>query len=99
MRAIMAGGLCGIWPGESAKIRGRFFQAGAEVMVRGGRRFGHAASLALLAACALTAARAQAPAAPAAAAVPGPLQGDAKHGKDISYTCLGCHGIDSYRNA
>ena len=67
-------------------------------MVRGGRSLGHAASLALLAACALTAAHAQAPAAPAAAA-PGQLQADARHGKDISYTCLGCHGIDGYRNA
>ncbi|HJX22040.1 MAG TPA: cytochrome c, partial [Steroidobacteraceae bacterium] len=28
-----------------------------------------------------------------------PLQGDAKHGKAISYTCLGCHGIDGYKNA
>ena len=26
-------------------------------------------------------------------------QGDAKHGKAISYTCLGCHGIDGYKNA
>jgi cytochrome c553 len=25
--------------------------------------------------------------------------GDAKHGKAISYTCLGCHGIDGYKNA
>lgn len=70
-------------------------------MVRAGRSFGHAASLALLATCALTAARAQAPAPPAAApaAAPGTLQADPKHGKDISYTCLGCHGIDGYRNA
>ena len=28
-----------------------------------------------------------------------PLQGDPKHGKAISYTCLGCHGIKGYRNA
>jgi cytochrome c553 len=27
------------------------------------------------------------------------LQGDAKRGKSISYTCLGCHGIDGYKNA
>jgi len=26
-------------------------------------------------------------------------QGDAKHGKAISYTCLGCHGIEGYKNA
>jgi cytochrome c553 len=25
--------------------------------------------------------------------------GDAKRGKMLSYTCLGCHGIDGYRNA
>ncbi len=25
--------------------------------------------------------------------------GDARHGKAISYTCLGCHGIDGYKNA
>jgi cytochrome c553 len=28
-----------------------------------------------------------------------PLQGDSKHGKAISYTCLGCHGIEGYKNA
>jgi cytochrome c553 len=39
----------------------------------------------------------QAPAPPAAA--PAALQGDAQRGKAISYTCLGCHGIDGYRNA
>jgi cytochrome c553 len=27
------------------------------------------------------------------------LKGDPVHGKAISYTCLGCHGIDGYRNA
>src|SRR5579885_2233236 len=26
-------------------------------------------------------------------------QGNAEHGKAISYTCLGCHGIAGYRNA
>ena len=25
--------------------------------------------------------------------------GDAAHGKRLSYTCLGCHGIDGYKNA
>lgn len=34
----------------------------------------------------------------AAQAQPAP-SGDAKHGKEISYTCLGCHGIDGYKNA
>ena len=28
-----------------------------------------------------------------------PLQGDAARGKAISYTCLGCHGIEGYKNA
>ena len=28
-----------------------------------------------------------------------PLKGDPEHGKAISYTCLGCHGIKGYRNA
>jgi cytochrome c553 len=27
------------------------------------------------------------------------IQGDAHRGKAISYTCLGCHGIDGYKNA
>ena len=26
-------------------------------------------------------------------------QGDQHRGKELSYTCLGCHGIDGYRNA
>ena len=28
-----------------------------------------------------------------------PVHGDPVHGKAISYTCLGCHGISGYRNA
>ncbi len=28
-----------------------------------------------------------------------PLNGNPEHGKAISYTCLGCHGIGGYRNA
>jgi cytochrome c553 len=37
---------------------------------------------------------------PAAAAAPAaPLKGDPARGKAISYTCLGCHGINTYRNA
>ena len=28
-----------------------------------------------------------------------PLVANPKHGKAISYTCLGCHGIDGYKNA
>ena len=65
--------------------------------------FGHAMSIALIAAGALAyGVRAQqpAPATPAAAAAaPAAVAGDAKRGKAISYTCLGCHGIDDYKNA
>ena len=76
-----------------------------------GRRRGsamHAGSVAALAAYALVgAALAQAPAqpaetsAPAAQTAPAPatLTGDPHRGKELSYTCLGCHGIDGYRNA
>jgi cytochrome c553 len=27
------------------------------------------------------------------------LVGDPKRGKEVSYTCLGCHGVDGYKNA
>jgi cytochrome c553 len=57
-----------------------------------------ALAIALIAAGALAAAvpaAAQSAAAPQAAA-PAP---DAAHGKAVSYTCLGCHGIEGYKNA
>jgi cytochrome c553 len=75
-----------------------------------GRRCGsavYAGSVAALTAYALagvalaqTPAPAEAPA-PAAQAAPAPaaLAGDLHRGKEASYTCLGCHGIDGYRNA
>lgn len=63
-------------------------------------------AIAVLAAGALTAAAAQSPPAPTVtAAAPAPATaapvhpGDAAHGKAVSYTCLGCHGIDGYKNA
>lgn len=28
-----------------------------------------------------------------------PTHADPRHGKAISYTCLGCHGVDGYKNA
>lgn len=62
-------------------------------------------AVAVLAAGALAAAAAQSPPAPAAApaapaAATTPAQaGDPGHGKAVSYTCLGCHGIDGYKNA
>lgn len=30
--------------------------------------------------------------------VPATAAGDVAHGKQIAYTCLGCHGIESYKN-
>ncbi|MDR0182232.1 c-type cytochrome [Lysobacter arvi] len=52
---------------------------------------------------------AQAPAAPAAAApaaaaptaptAPASLKGDAARGKQLTYTCQGCHGVTGYKNA
>jgi cytochrome c553 len=33
-----------------------------------------------------------------ALAAPGQAAGDAQRGKQIGYTCLGCHGIDNYKN-
>ena len=53
--------------------------------VRSGVLFAITAYVAL----ACTATQAQAPAA----------AGNAEHGKAISYTCLGCHGVPGYRNA
>ena len=33
-----------------------------------------------------------------ASATPAQAQGDAERGKVLAYTCLGCHGIEGYRN-
>jgi len=75
------------------------------------RRCGSAAragSIAALTASALAGvALAQTPAQPAESSAPAaqatpppaPLQGDPHRGRELSYTCLGCHGIDGYRNA
>ena len=40
-----------------------------------------------------------APAAPAAPAAAGALVGDPKTGRQLSYTCQGCHGLTGYKNA
>jgi cytochrome c553 len=62
----------------------------------------------LIASCltlAATGAMAQDAAAPAAApatattAAPATLVGDAAHGKQLTYTCQGCHGVTGYKNA
>lgn len=39
------------------------------------------------------------PASPAAAASPAPLTGNAERGKELTYTCQGCHGVTGYKNA
>ena len=36
---------------------------------------------------------------PAAQAAAAPPAADPRHGKAVSYTCLGCHGIEGYKNA
>jgi len=54
---------------------------------------------ALLPAAALAQQAAPAPS-PQASAAPSPTpSGDPRRGKELSYTCLGCHGIDGYKNA
>ena len=50
-------------------------------------------------AAATTAAATPAPAAAAAPAAPAALKGDAAAGKQLTYTCQGCHGITGYKNA
>jgi cytochrome c553 len=68
-------------------------------MGRGRATHVRAVSIAVIAAGALTlsgAPQAQPAAAQAAAA---PQAADPQHGKAVSYTCLGCHGIEGYKNA
>jgi cytochrome c553 len=75
----------------------------------GRRSAGHAVSITAIAACALSGtawAQPRTPEAqpPAQQTPPQPtlaadLQGDVKRGKDLSYTCLGCHGVEGYKNA
>src|SRR5580700_9557510 len=75
------------------------------MIARARRSAVHLTAFAALAAClagelaAQTPAPAPAPPPAPAAAAPPVLTGDAAHGHVISYTCLGCHGIDGYRNA
>ena len=38
-------------------------------------------------------------AAPAAPAAPTAVQGDATRGKQLTFTCHGCHGVTGYKNA
>lgn len=39
------------------------------------------------------------PASPPVATAPAPLTGSAERGKELTYTCQGCHGITGYKNA
>ena len=39
------------------------------------------------------------PANPAAATAAAPLTGSAERGKELTYTCQGCHGVTGYKNA
>jgi cytochrome c553 len=67
----------------------------------------YAAAIAAIAGCGLSGVFAQAPPAPqtpppAAQTPPAPAPAapaDPQHGKTVTYTCLGCHGIDGYKNA
>lgn len=69
-------------------------------MTRGARFKGHAGlTLAIAAVCAFASPARSQPAPPAPVAQPTPLVANPQHGKAISYTCLGCHGIDGYKNA
>ena len=42
---------------------------------------------------------AAAPAASAATPAPAALQGNADNGRQLTYTCQGCHGVTGYKNA
>ena len=39
------------------------------------------------------------PAATAAPAAAAPVKGDAARGRELTYTCKGCHGVTGYKNA
>lgn len=61
------------------------------------------AALALTSLLAFAGVQAQQPApaaaaAPAATAAPAAAKGDPARGKELSYTCRGCHGVTGYRN-
>lgn len=60
-----------------------------------GRRGAGASALSIAAAAVLAAAVLAARAQQAGT----PAHADPRHGKALSYTCLGCHGIDGYKNA
>src|SRR5580700_5998108 len=57
--------------------------------LRSGLRSGVLVAVAVCSGVASTSVTAQEPA----------LQGNPQKGKELSYTCLGCHGVDGYKNA
>ena len=63
-------------------------------MGRGRATYVRAVSIVVIAAGALTLSRA-----PQAQPGAAPQAADPQHGKAVSYTCLGCHGIEGYKNA
>jgi cytochrome c553 len=71
-------------------------------MGRGRASHVRAVSIAVMAAGALTLSgspQAQPAAQPATPSAAAPQAADPQHGKAVSYTCLGCHGIEGYKNA
>ena len=84
----------GICQGESVRF-GAVLHGWSKVMAMAGfvvRSLVRLSALVAMVVCGSLAAR-------TASAQDQPLQGDARHGKAISYTCLGCHGIEGYKNA
>src|SRR6185437_3455662 len=81
-------------PERVRKIRGRFARVvGVTSMVGSGvQSLVRASALIAMIACGSLAAS-------TASAQDQALKGDAHHGKAISYTCLGCHGVEGYKNA
>src|SRR5258707_2795168 len=61
----------------------------ARQWLRSGLRSGVLVAAAVCSGVASTSVTAQEPA----------LQGNPQKGKELSYTCLGCHGVDGYKNA
>lgn len=57
------------------------------------------ALITLLPICAASAQEAAPPAEPAPAAAPATPTGNVEAGRQLAYTCQGCHGITGYKNA
>src|SRR5262245_47300470 len=92
IRAIMRGLRVGFWGTESVRF-GAIFGVGRSVKMRSRVRSGIVLSFVAAAYAAAAPAQEAAGPAPAAGA------GNADRGREISYTCLGCHGVPGYKNA